>query len=82
MKYIVFGIGLTIIVQNYWDPSGVEMDLVGRIVDAAGLIADNPRVFDRVRETLLRIDTKPALTYRGDISNKYCKFNSVIKFIS
>ena len=29
------------------------MDLVGRIVDAAGLIADNPRVFDRVRESLL-----------------------------
>ena len=29
------------------------MDLVGRIVDPAGLIADNPRVFDRVRESLL-----------------------------
>ena len=27
-----------------------EMDPIGRIVDAAGLIADNPRVSDRVLE--------------------------------
>ena len=29
------------------------MDLVGKIVGAARLIADNSRVFDRVRESLL-----------------------------
>ena len=37
----------------YESPLESVMDLVGRIVDAAGLIADNPRVFDRVRESLL-----------------------------
>ena len=30
------------------------MDPIGRIVDAAGLSADNPRVFDRVCESILR----------------------------
>ena len=39
----------------YNTPVESEMDLVGRIVDAAGLIADNPRVFDRIRESLLRM---------------------------
>ena len=58
------------------------MDLVGRIVEAAGLIADNPRVLDCVRESLLRIGTRLALTYRVDILNNYCKSNFIIKFIS
>ena len=31
-----------------------EVDLGGRMVDAAGLVADNARVFDRIRESLLR----------------------------
>ena len=39
-------------------------------------IADNPRVFDRVRKSLLR------LAYRVNISNNYHKSNSVIQFIS
>ena len=30
------------------------MDLVGRILDAAGCIEDDPRVFDSVQESLLR----------------------------
>ena len=30
------------------------MDLVGKIVDAAGLVADNPRAFDSVRKSFLR----------------------------
>ena len=44
--------------QNYdrthETPVESEMYLVGRIVNAAGLVADNTRVFDRVRESLLR----------------------------
>ena len=39
----------------YETPVESEMDIVGRIVDAAGLIADNPRDFHRVRESLLRM---------------------------
>ena len=38
----------------YETPVESEMDLVGRIVDAVGLIADNSRVFDHVRQSLLR----------------------------
>ena len=38
----------------YETPVDSEMDLVGRIVDAAGLIADHPRVFDCVQDSLLR----------------------------
>ena len=34
--------------------SETEMDLVGRIVAAAGCIADDPGVFDRVQESILR----------------------------
>ena len=46
------------------------MDFVGRIV------------FDRVRESLMRIGTRPALTYRVDTLDNYCKSNSVIKCMS
>ena len=63
----------------YETPVESEMNLVERIVDAARLIVNNPRIFDRVRESL---DTRPALTYRVDILNNYCKFNSVVQFIS
>ena len=59
-----------------------EFDLAGRIVDAAGLIADNPRIFDRVRESVLHIGTRSQFTCRVDILNNYCKFDSVIKCMS
>ena len=41
--------------QTLIDETSVEseMNLVGRIVDAAGFIADNPRVFERFCESLL-----------------------------
>lgn len=38
----------------YETPVETEMDLVGRIVAAAGCIADDPGVFDRVQESILR----------------------------
>ena len=38
----------------YETPVESQMDLVGRMVDAARLIEDNSRVFDRVQESLLR----------------------------
>ena len=60
-------------------PVETEMDLVGRIVDAAGCIEDDPRVFDRVQESLLRIGFRCALTYRAGILNSSSNCNCTIK---
>ena len=64
--------------RSQWSES--EMDLVGRIMDATGLIADNPRVFDGsgnrfcVGSTCINVECRHF--------EQLSKSNSLIKFTS